>query len=112
MIDLFISHCSGDKDVARRLRTDLEIYGYTVWLDETRLKLGELLKPNIRNAISNSRVFASVCSRDSSSSSWMKQEAEWAQASGVPVITILLDPSARGQQGDQLYVDLTDPDDQ
>ena len=47
--DVFISHASEDKVlVARPLAVALESRGYSVWLDENRLAIGDRVTPGIR----------------------------------------------------------------
>lgn len=55
-VDVFISHASEDKeDVARPLSDALTRLGWSVWLDELELKLGDSLSRRIDAALAHSR---------------------------------------------------------
>src|ERR1700733_13728131 len=63
-IDLFISHASEDKDtVARPLSKALETRGWSVWLDELELTIGDSLSGGIDAALARSRYGVVVLSR-------------------------------------------------
>jgi hypothetical protein len=110
--DVFISHSSYDKEFVRRLRTDLEIYGCKVWLDENYLHAGGRLSVEIEDAIRSSRYLLAVHSRHSSSSPWCEQECTYAQLNGVPVVPLVLDAVAGAELGDMLYANFAETDDQ
>lgn len=111
--DVFISHSAKDKDFVRRLRTDLEVYGYQVWLDETYLTIGNGLSSALEQAIRDSRFVAAVRSRSSATSPWVEQECQFAASVGVPVIPVVLDrDSLDDDTAARFYADFTGPDDQ
>ena len=52
--DIFICHASEDKDaVARPLASALAALGYSIWLDESELVIGESLNESIENGLAN-----------------------------------------------------------
>jgi len=111
--DLFVSHSAKDKEFVRRLRTDLEIYGCRVWVDETYLSVGSALSTGLEQAIRESRFVAVVYSRDAMISPWVEHERLYAVANGIPVIPIVLDRgSLNSEVSSQVYADFTDLDDQ
>jgi hypothetical protein len=75
--DVFISHASDDRDVARHLADELRLRGLRPWFDETDLKPGVNWAQQIREAIDHSRFCVVVLSRTSSASKpWISKE--WA----------------------------------
>jgi hypothetical protein len=111
--DIFLSHSAQDKEFVRRLRTDLEIYGYKVWVDEVYLAIGQALSASIEDAIRDSRFLGLVYSRDSQSSPWVERERLFALAEGIPVIPIVLDrDEVPDEVSAQLYANFTDLGDQ
>jgi hypothetical protein len=110
--DVFISHSAKDKGFVRRLRTDLEVYGYKVWLDEMHLAVGSALYPGLEDAIRNSRFLAAVYSRNSLATPWVARERLFAAAEGIPVIPILLDNDGLTDElSGQIYADFRESND-
>lgn len=111
--DVFISHSAADKDFVRRLRTDLEVYGWRIWLDETYLTIGDRLSPMLERAIRDSRFVVAVRSRNSTTSPWVEQECRFAASVGVPVIPVVLDRDSLDEDtAARFYADFTRRDDQ
>ncbi|MFI5954905.1 toll/interleukin-1 receptor domain-containing protein [Cryptosporangium sp. NPDC051539] len=111
--DVFLSHSAWDKEMARRLKTDLEVYGYTVWLDESELVVGSSLSPAIQAAIRGCRFLAALYSVNTIESVWVGRERRLAADAGIPVIPIALDAADPALiDSGSFYVDLTRPDDQ
>lgn len=81
MPDVFVSHSATGKEFARKLATDLSQQGLSVWLDETSLRPGDNWAASIQEAISNSKSFVAVVSRDRDSSPWFNTELAIALAS-------------------------------
>lgn len=75
---IFISHSSVDKPVARRLAKRLQSRGYSVWLDEKELRLGDPLSDTIATALSETPVLIALVSRHSISSRWVQFEINQA----------------------------------
>lgn len=83
--DVFISHASEDKYIARLLRGYLRAHNIHAWLDqdqfETTITMSEAsLRDRIVPAIRNSRFFISLLSEHSGGKKWPKEECETAIA--------------------------------
>ena len=76
--DVFISHSWNDKKFVRRLASDLEARGISVWVDEAQILVGDSLITKIEQAIDDTRLFAVVISVSSVKSDWVKKELEQA----------------------------------
>jgi hypothetical protein len=79
---IFLSHSSEDKPLVRRLAKGLEQAGYTVWLDEWKIRVGECIVTAIEHAITDCRFVILVLSPNSISSGWVNQEwraTYWAE---------------------------------
>ena len=75
LIHFFISHASEDKDsVARPISNILTARGFTVWLDETELTLGDSLRESIDEAISSCHFGIVILSPNCFSKNWPQQE--------------------------------------
>lgn len=73
--DVFISHASEDKfSVAQPLAEMLEKLGFSVWLDENELTLGDSLVNKINEGISNSRFGLVILSKDFLKKDWPQKE--------------------------------------
>jgi hypothetical protein len=71
---IFISHSSTDKPFVRRLAKGLEQAGYSVWLDEKELRVGDALSAEISAALKASPVVIVVVSPSSVKSKWLDYE--------------------------------------
>ncbi|MBU0655287.1 MAG: toll/interleukin-1 receptor domain-containing protein, partial [Gammaproteobacteria bacterium] len=73
--DVFISHASEDKEqVARPLADVLKGMGFSVWLDENELTVGDSLVDKINNGISNSRYGIVILSKNFFAKDWPQKE--------------------------------------
>lgn len=73
--DVFICHASEDKNsVARPLAEALTARGWTVWLDELELTIGDSLSGLIENALVESRFGVAVLSPASFAKEWPQRE--------------------------------------
>ena len=73
--DFFISHASEDKnDIARPLADMLEELGFSVWLDENQLNVGDSLVDKISQGIANSRYGIIILSKSFFNKKWTKTE--------------------------------------
>jgi hypothetical protein len=73
--DLFISHASEDNElVARPLADALRSRGWTVWLDELELTIGDSLNGRINDALAKSRFGVVVLSRAFFAKQWPQRE--------------------------------------
>lgn len=73
--DAFISHASEDKEaVARPIANVLLARGYTVWLDETELKIGDRLLDMIDEGLANCRFGVVILSESFFGKKWTRRE--------------------------------------
>ena len=86
---VFISHSSKDDAIVRQLRLALEALHIEVWTDSERLKGGDQLTPEIRQAIHQSTHFLAVLSLDALNSDWVQKEIAEARAAAKPVIPLM-----------------------
>lgn len=61
----FISYAHEDRDIAKRLFTELKTAGLNPWLDEESLLPGQLWRPAIQQAVRNARYFVALLSTHS-----------------------------------------------
>jgi hypothetical protein len=71
---IFISHSSKDKPLARRIATDLQSAGITVWLDEWEILVGDSITQRVADGISSSDFLAVLLSINSVESGWVEKE--------------------------------------
>ena len=74
MAIVFISHSSTDKPFAKRLATDLDDRGHTVWLDEWQINVGECIVTEIESGIAEADYVIIILSRNSVNSGWVERE--------------------------------------
>jgi hypothetical protein len=73
--DVFLSHASEDKaSVARPLAQALETRGWSVWLDELELQIGDSLHGHLDRALSRSRFGVVVLSQAFLDKRWTQRE--------------------------------------
>jgi TIR domain len=73
--DVFLSHAAEDKDaVVRPLATALKARGWSVWLDELELEIGDSLHRRIDEALARSRFGVVVLSPAFLAKEWTRQE--------------------------------------
>ena len=89
--DAFISHSSKDIKLATSIRDSLQVKGVKIWLDDSDIQYGELLRGEIQSTIRNSRVLVLLWSKDSSESRWVKAELFVAFHSNRFIIPLILD---------------------
>src|ERR1700730_13301993 len=91
--DVFISHASEDSRVASRLAQSLQDGKLKVWIDDTSIKFGVLLRNELQSAIRNSRVLVLLWSKPASKSRWVMAEIFTAFHLGRFIIPCVLDPT-------------------
>jgi hypothetical protein len=91
--DLFISHASEDKEsVARPLAKALQSRGWSVWLDELELTVGDSLSGRIDSALAQSRFGVVVLSRAFFAKPWPQRELAGLAAREVEAGTKVILP--------------------
>jgi hypothetical protein len=117
MKKIFLTHTSVDKPIVRRMGKMLEKQGFSTWIDEAEILLGDSLVDKISAAIHNDvDCLLFFVSKDSIKSSWVNKELSWAltreMSNGIRVIPVLI-----GKHGeyevpdivkDKLYADFRD----
>lgn len=74
MHNVFISHSSATAAAAARIERAFAAAGFEAWLDNSDLGLGVQLRPELQDAIRNSRVVVLVWSEPASRSRWVSAE--------------------------------------
>jgi hypothetical protein len=74
MKSLFICHASNDKPFVRRLKADLERYGFNVWVDENEIRVGDSLRETIESALERSDYAIIALSKAALHRPWVKRE--------------------------------------
>jgi len=98
-MNIFISHNHRDKAFVRQLSSDLRKEGFSVWLDEDMISVGERWADKITEALENSDAILVVLSANSSSSEFQSSEIAYAISSqrknpSTKLIPIILDKKA------------------
>jgi TIR domain len=96
-VDAFISHSSRDAAIARRLERELEQMGLAVWLDDSEIRVGALLREELQASIAGCKALVLLWSANAQPSRWVA--AEWLTAihSDRPVLAVALDSTALPQ---------------
>ena len=77
-MDLFISHSSKNRAIAAKIETGLSAAGLDVWLDDSDIHLGALLREELQASIGRCRVLLLLWSKPAAQSRWIN--AEWLTA--------------------------------
>ena len=89
MSDIFISYASEDRSRVRLLADALSGHGWSVWWDR-QIPAGKSFDQVITDALAEARCVVVVWSRDSVTSSWVREEADEGRNRGV-LIPVLID---------------------
>ena len=109
---IFISHSSTDNSFVRSLAEKIKNSGYSVWLDERDMIVGDSLAEKISKAIEDARIVLVIVSKASIASKWLKYELNIAtermiqgECRVIPVVKekVELPPEVKGL----LYADCT-----
>jgi hypothetical protein len=112
MKSIFLSHSRADAGRAQWLNLRLRSYGFSVWLDSVRVRVGREVQAEVSSAIQNTDIVLWLVSEASLESKWVQFEINLARAREhleqiTLVIPCLIDPEARPKISDILYIDLT-----
>ncbi|MBL7798972.1 MAG: CHAT domain-containing protein, partial [Saprospiraceae bacterium] len=92
----FISHASKDNPFVARLRQSLQTHGARIWADGRELLPGDVLEPQIQQAITDHEVFFLVVSGHTFQSKWVKKELDFAKSLQKRIVVLLLDEQTVG----------------
>lgn len=107
---VFVSYRHNDNDFADMLMRQLQMAGFTIWIDSQHLRAGENWREAINHAIQDAFALVLIISPEAKSSEYVTYEWAFAQGAGVKVVPVLLRPTDRlHPQLEQLqYLDFTD----
>jgi hypothetical protein len=72
--DLFLSYKSEDRDLARRLKDDLERRGVRVWLDQDDIRPGDEFPDALQDGVQTSNKLGLLVTPESLRSKWVQHE--------------------------------------
>ena len=90
---VFMSYASEDFKFADKLRRDLYLNEFEVWVDQDYLRPGDRWPKKIESAIADSNVFVLVISNEALSSPWVKREYRHATKNRKSIFPVLHDPT-------------------
>lgn len=115
MINVFISHNSKDKPVARQIAKVLIYHGIKPWIDEAEINVGDSLTEKIRDGLDNVDYVLALISKNSVDSEWVKREIDVAsnkeiKGKKIVIIPVLVEKcDLPWLLEGKLYIDLTTP---
>lgn len=77
MARVFLSHCSLDKEIVRRIADDLAHLGHRPWLDEWEIKVGECIITRVEQGLEDADYVVLILSPNAVASGWV--DREWKQ---------------------------------
>ena len=90
-----MSHSSLDKPTVRRIRTELEDRGISVWLDEVEIRVGDSIPQAVADALASSDALVLFQSENAARSLWVTREfnvfVQRMIAQGKPIYPCRLD---------------------
>src|ERR1041385_7114325 len=89
MSDVFISHSSKDKDVARKIQEQLQAKGTTAFVASTSIAPGEKWSPEIKAKLTEAEWVLFLATPDSCASAAVNQELGGSWLTGKPIIPLL-----------------------
>jgi len=108
--DAFISHASQQSTIAKRLVRALEADSQSAWIDARNVGVGKLLRPELHDAISTSRLFVLLWSKAASRSRWVMAELFVAFHLKKFIVPCVLDNTPLPQfLGNAVYLDRRRP---
>lgn len=95
-MQIFLSHNAGDKEIARRIGTNLTLVGSEVWFDEWEVRAGDSLPGKIGEGLRAFDTFLLTWSENAERSDWVRAELETAlvraiEEESVRIIVVRLD---------------------
>ena len=81
MSSLFLSYSHKDRDLAKRIATDLSKQGLSVWLDEWEILVGDSIAQRVQQGLSEVDYVAVLLTKHSLASGWV--EKEWQSQIGI-----------------------------
>lgn len=72
--DIFLSHSSEDKPDVRRLKVDLEKNGFSTWLDEDEIGIGDRIATEVQKGLTNSKFLIIWLTSRAVKSGWVERE--------------------------------------
>ena len=86
--DFFLCYSRRDLDLVQPWAATLADYGFSCFMDMTRLQSGDEFVTTIMDSIEQSRALLYFASPNASSSSWAQRELGYAHAKGLKIILI------------------------
>jgi len=74
MYDIFISYAHEDRKIARNIADNLSKFGFHVWIDELKLKIGDSISEEIGKAINKSKYGVIILSKHYIKKRWPIEE--------------------------------------
>jgi hypothetical protein len=84
-VDIFISYCHQDRNVAVALESGLRALGFSVWRDVGQMRAGQSLGSEIEQAIQSAVCVVACLSSASVQSGWVRAEMRRARGKLIPV---------------------------
>lgn len=106
---VFISHSHRDRHAATDLQTTLEQHGAETYLDQEKIRAGDVLPDRIREGITWCDTFLMIWSPSAASSEWVQHECNMAYDLRKKIVPYILDsaPLPRGFEN-LVYIELKD----
>src|SRR6266404_5693420 len=94
MPNVFLSHSSIDKELARRIAVDLSMSGIGVWFDEWQIKVGQSITQSIEKGLDDADFVVVLLTNHSVNSGWVQKEwrskiGDEATSHGIYILPIL-----------------------
>jgi TIR domain len=97
-MNVFLSHNSADKPLARIIGAQLKLAGADVWFDEWKIMAGDSIPGKLDEGLGGFDVFLLIWSSHAARANWVRQELETAimrrsADSSIRIIPVKLDDS-------------------
>lgn len=107
---VFISYKHEDETFAATLIRQVQLAGFTVWIDSEQLRAGENWREAINYAIRDAFALVVIMTPEAKASEYVTYEWAYALGAGVRIIPIMLRPAVMHPQLEMLqFLDFTDP---